>query len=103
MNEVNRHYHYKHIIAWASGASIQRKVLVPDGNTIDIVNWIDDPNPSWSENQVYRIKPVYKTEEMKITLLYGQWYIERVDVGSGNCLVTYNSINEQITDISRVK
>jgi len=102
MEEV-RHKHYEYIIAWAKGAKIQRSVkqydVVPTRKEPQFI-WMDDKNPTWYENDEYRLKPVYKSQEVKITLLYHNWYIEPVDEGKGNCLITYNAVDEQIIDIT---
>ena len=101
-----RHFHHDLIIAWAKGSAIQRSVkqfdVIPTRKEPQFI-WMDDLNPTWNENEVYRLKPVYKSQEVKITLLYHNWYIEPVDEGKGNCLITYNAIDEQIIDISRLK
>ena len=102
MNEVNRHYHHDYIVAWAKGAKIQKYTKWSNGR-VNNEGWRDEPNPDWHEDSVYRLKPVYKTEELNITLVFKQFYIERADEGKGNCLITYNVIDEQITDISMVK
>lgn len=106
MEEV-RHKHYEYIVAWAKGAKIQRSVKQYEINPVRKLEpqfiWMDDLNPTWHEDDVYRLKPVYKSQEVKITLLYHNWYIEPVDEGKGNCLITYNAIDEQIIDISRLK
>jgi hypothetical protein len=104
MEEV-RHKHYEYIIAWAKGATIQRRYSLKNIQTeVAEYHWRDEPKPDWNENEVYRLKPIYKTKEVKITLLYHNWYIEPVVDGcGGNCLITYNAIDEQIIDISRLK
>lgn len=103
MEEV-RHKHYEYIIAWAKGATIQRRYLLTNIETgLAEHHWRDEPKPDWHEDDVYRLKPVYKSQEVKIKLLYHNWYIDPVDEGSGNCLITYNAIDEQIIDISRLK
>ena len=106
MTEPQRHKHYEYIIAWAKGSKIQRSVkqydVIPTRKEPQFI-WLDDENPTWNENEVYRLKPVYKTQEVKLTLLYHNWYIEPVENGSGNCLITYNSIDEQIIDIRGLK
>ena len=103
MEEV-RHKHYEYIVAWAKGAEIQRRYILTDVVTgLAEKYWKDEPNPDWHEDDVYRLKPVYKTQEVNITLYFKNWYIEPVENGSGNCLITYNSIDEQIIDIIKVK
>lgn len=101
----NRHKHHDYIVAWAKGSAIQRSVKQYDVNPCrkePQFIWMDDLNPTWNENEVYRFKPVYKSQEVNITLLYNNWYIEPVDEGKGKYLITYNAIDEQIIDISRL-
>lgn len=58
-----RRPHADLIVAWANGATIQResrfqKVL--DGKYV--TEWLDDPDPRWSGNINYRIKPERKPD-----------------------------------------
>ena len=102
--EELRHKHYEYIVAWAKGAIIQRKRWLTNIKTgLAEYHWIDESNPTWDEGAEYRLKPVHKSQEVNITLLYHNWYIEPVENGSGNCLITYNAIDEQIIDIIKVK
>ena len=64
------HPHSDLIQAWKAGQAIQRCVAVPSGEvarlgvedyTIGIYIWEDDKTPTWSENNVYRLKPATKT------------------------------------------
>lgn len=102
MEEV-RHKHYQYIVAWAKGVSIQKKVNCIRYSNITKVDytWIDEPNPSWHEDEVYRFKPVYKTQEVIIGFVYDQFFINAVQC-DGNYLVTYNAIDGEIIDISKV-
>ena len=64
-----RHVHYNEIIAFANGAEIQ-------WFNIDISEWVDEKNPPWSEDDVYRIKPtdsnrVFPTTNLSIRKMYG--------------------------------
>lgn len=47
--------HAELIKAWADGAEIQRLVVFDRNKG---VNWLDDPNPTWADDEVYRRKPV---------------------------------------------
>lgn len=103
MEEV-RHKHYQYIVAWAKGAKIQRKYILTNVISGLVENhWKDEPKPDWHEDDVYRIKPRYESQEVNITLLYHNWYIEPVEDGMGNCRIIYNAIDEQIIDIRWLK
>ena len=51
--------HAELIKDWADGAEIQRLVVFDRNKGVD---WIDDPNPTWAEDEVYRRKPVPKAD-----------------------------------------
>ena len=51
--------HAELIKAWADGAEIQRMVVFDRNKGVD---WIDDPNPTWDNDEVYRRKPVQKAD-----------------------------------------
>lgn len=47
--------HAELIKAWADGAEIQRRNRY-------LGLWIDNPNPTWEEDEIYRLKPVPKAD-----------------------------------------
>lgn len=52
--------HAELIKAWADGAEIQRSVKWA---------WIDDPIPTWEDDEHYRRKPVPKADYVLVRLL----------------------------------
>ena len=55
--------HAELIKAWADGAEIEHRVWAHMGNVADWY-WIDDPNPTWADDEVYRRKSVPKEDEI---------------------------------------
>lgn len=54
---MKQHKWYNEIVAWASGAEIQKKIW--NGKDKDCTVWVDDKYPIWHINEFveYRIKP----------------------------------------------
>lgn len=61
--------HAELIKGWADGAEIERRVWAHIGIVADWY-WIDDPNPTWADDEVYRLKPVPKADFHSYVIAY---------------------------------
>ena len=55
--------HAELIKAWADGAEIQR---LCNTGFAERLYWTDDPNPTWEEDAVYRIRPMPKADFIRL-------------------------------------
>ena len=68
--------HAELIKAWADGAEIQRHCRGVAGFGM----WIDAPNPTWADDEVYRRKPVPKADFVRSGCVHFSHVSVHVDV-----------------------
>ncbi len=78
-----RHVHADLIIAWANGAKIEH---LYEGKVYPKCTgkWFDCPNPDWSENAKYRIKPEPKSAGQVYCEVYNRGWDSLSQQGKDN-------------------
>ena len=71
--------HAELIKAWADGAEIERRVWAHISIVADWY-WIDDQNPTWADDEVYRRKPVPKADFVRSGCVHFSHVSVHVDV-----------------------
>lgn len=91
------HKHRKYINLWADGYPIQMHDYDDE--------WVDDPNPTWEDTNIYRVKP--QTKEFTTYLsMCGQKLIVTNDVPEyykPNFTIVYDEHTCEVISITKIK
>ena len=93
------HKHRKYINLWADGYPIQMNVLGDEDE------WVDDPDPTWEDTNIYRVKPETKEFITHLSVYNGklQSTHDVPEFYKPNFTVTYDSHTGDVISITKIK
>ena len=94
---MQAHKHRKYINLWADGYPIQREVFGDE--------WVDDPDPTWEDTNIYRVKP-----ETKEFITHLSVYLNKLQVTTDvpefykpNFTVSYDEHTGEVISVTKIE